>query len=144
MRCNVHAYEALVTPSVTARFARIKRNKITKNLTTMACEHVNLIVVQQHAMLCLFFLSLVSTQRGYMHDPYTIVIEVFDWVTFEENLDKELFYNVHRMDKSSFRKFAYDLQSNLRNKHKRNDKLRLSYECMAIITLSCLGGDRIC
>lgn len=110
----------------------------------MACEHVDPIVVKQYTIMCLFFLFLASTQRGCMHHPYNIVTEVFDWFKFEESLDKDLFYNVHRMGKASFRKLVSDIQPNLRNKHKRPDKLHLSYECMVNITLSYLGGARIC
>lgn len=110
----------------------------------MACEHVDPIIVKQCTILCLFFLFLASTQRGCMHHHCNIVTEVFDWFKFEESLDKDLFCNVHRMDKASVRKLVSDKQPNLRKKCKRPDKSRLSYECVASITLSYLGGAHIC
>ena len=107
-------------------------------------ENVNPIVVQQYTLLCLFFLFLVSTQRGCMYDPYTIVYEIFNWQEFEESLDKDLFYNVHRMDKQAFYRLLDDILPKLRKKYKRPHQLRLSYACMLSITLSYLGGARIC
>ena len=82
----------------------------------MIDKQANLIVVQQYTIICLFFVFLASTQRGYMHNPYTIVSEVFDWYKFEESLDKDLFYNVYYIDKVSFRKLVSDIIPNLRKK----------------------------
>ena len=89
---------------------------MNNNFNAMIDEQANPIIVQQYTIICLFFLFLASTQRGCMRNPYTIVSEVFDWFKFEESLDKDLFYNIHRIDKVSFCKLVWDILPNLRKK----------------------------
>ena len=60
------------------------------------------ITMQQCKLLYFCFLFFLSTQRGYSYDPYNVVKDVFSWFAFENSLDKDLFCNVHRMDKISF------------------------------------------
>ena len=48
------------------------------------------------------------------------------------------------MDKASFYILLREIKPNFRKKYKWPDKLRLSSACMVSITLSYLGGARIC
>ena len=104
----------------------------------------HLLLARQYMIFCLFFLFLASTQRGITYNPYEIVKSAFDWSSFEKSLEQDLFYNVHRMDRPSFYVLLRQIGPNLAKKYKRSDKLRLSYASMVSITLSYLGGARIC
>jgi len=110
----------------------------------MEGEAYHPIAVQQCKLLCFCFLFFLSTQRGYSYDPYNVVKDVFSWFAFENSLDKDLFYNVHRMDKTSFCKLLEYVSPQLGKKYKDPKKLRLSHACQLSITLSYLGGARIC
>ena len=102
------------------------------------------ILARQYMLICLFFLFIASTQRGCTCNPHEVVKRAFNWYLFEESLDKHLFHNIHRMDKDSFHILVRDIMPNLSKKYKRPDKLRLSYAHQVSITLSYLGGARIC
>ena len=102
------------------------------------------IAAQQCELICICFLFFLITQRGFCCDPYRIVKDVFAWSKFEESLDKDLFHNAHRMDEPSFYKSLDCILPQLRKKYKKPHKLRLSYPCVLSMTLSYLGGARIC
>ena len=101
-------------------------------------------VIRQWTLVFFVFLFLASSQRGCTYDSYTKPCNGFDWVEFENSVDKKLFYNVHRMNKDAFHILLNQILPNLRNKYKDLSKLRVPYASMLGITLSYLGGARIC
>ena len=91
-----------------------------------------------------FCKTKLSTQRGFSCEWYNVVKDVFSWSAFENSLDKDLFYDVYRMNKTSFNKLLKHISPQLREKYKDPKKLCLSYACQLSITLSYLGCARIC
>ena len=110
----------------------------------MVVEDTNAIVTRQCIMLSFLFILFLSTQPGYYHGRYGPHHNPFDWFEFERSLDDNLFYNSHRMDKPSFYKLCGKISPLLRNKYERTNRVRLSFESMLSLTLSYLGGARIC
>lgn len=102
------------------------------------------IVIRQHFLICLVFLFIASAQADNCYDSYNKSGGKFDWFEFEKSLDGELFHNAHRMDKDSFYQLLGDIMPVLRKKHVRHDRIRMPHSCMLSMTLSFLGGGRIC
>ena len=44
------------------------------------------------------FLLLISMKLSYFQNLYTIVSNIFDNLYFKNSLEKDLFYNIHRID----------------------------------------------
>ena len=110
----------------------------------MEGQFCNQIVVKQHFLHCLLFFCFLSSSQALSRDPCTVVKETFQWSNFERSLDDELFYNVHRMDKNSFYRLLNEILPSLKSKCKRPERIRLPFPSMLRMTLSCLGGARLC
>ena len=110
----------------------------------MEGQHCNQIVVKQYFLYCLLFFCFLSSSQALQRNPYTVVRESFQWSNFERSLDDELFYNVHRMDKNSFCRLLNEIMPSLKSKCKRPERIRLPFPSMLSVTLSRLGGARLC
>ena len=86
----------------------------------MSTESLNTIVTRQYVLL--------PTQPGCYHGKYNKSYTPFKWYEFENSLDADLFYNIHRIDKPSFYKLRDDILPLLRNEYKRTNSVLLSYE----------------
>ena len=94
-------------------------------------------------MLLAVFLFL-SSSNALSRDPWTVAREIFHWSNFEISLDDELFCNAHRMDKISFCRLLNEIVPSLKSKCKTPERIRLPFPSMLRVTLSCLGGARLC
>ena len=110
----------------------------------MVVDNTNAIATRQCVLLCFLFILFLSAQPGHYHGKHSTHHTPFDWFEFERSLDDNLFCNVHRMGKPSFHKLCEKISPLLRNKHERTNHARLSFESMLSLTLSYLGGARIC
>ena len=107
-------------------------------------QDCNQIVVKQCFLCCLLFFCFLSSSQALQRNPYAVVRESFQWSNFERSLDDELFYNVHRMDKNCFYRLLDEIMPSLKSKHKRPERIRLPFPSMLSVTLSYLGGARLC
>ena len=96
-----------------------------------------------HSVVFLFILFLFA-QPGCYHGKHSTHHNTFDWFDFKRSLDDNLFCNAHRMDKPSFCKLYEKISPILHNKYERTNRVRLSFKSQLSLTLSYLGGARIC